>query len=155
MEVAAICLLMVAFFPDTYEQNFFDYLALGAIHNIAATAAFLCLYAGLLGYAAIFTIDNYPSLRKTTKSLFEEIKTRPFFIVMGIIGICTLISSYLVRSGKYEWPGPGFLSFTFWEWMLSSIIMIVFYRLVLGVPYEIQKGISKQEVEKEIQLIEP
>lgn len=153
METAAICLLFVAFFPDTYEQNFFDYLALGAIHNIFATAAFLSLYAGLLGYAAIFTVDHYPNLRKTNESLFKEFKTRPFFIIMGIIGICTLISSYFVKSGIFEWPGPGLLSFTFWEWMLSLIIMIVFYRLALGIPQEIRKGTTIHQ-EHEIEIIE-
>ncbi len=133
-EFGALCLILVAFFPDVYEQNFFQYLSLGKIHNILAVTAFFCLYAGLLGYAAIFTIDHYPNLRQTENSIFPKIRTRPFFIFLGVVGIMTLISVILVKRGVYEWPGPGLMSFTFWEWILAITILVVFYRIVLGIP---------------------
>ena len=101
-------------------------------------------------YSMIFIIDHYPNLRKTTKTLFADLRTLPFFIILAFVGIGLLISVLFVKVGGYEWPGPGLFTFTLWEWLLALMFIVITYRLALGLPEKmppvIKKGTKKKKM---------
>jgi hypothetical protein len=146
MMIGSIGIIAVGFFPDDHGSNFIEDVTMGKIHNIIAMFGVFSTLAGLLTYSVIFIFDHYPKLRKTPETLFPNLITLPFFIIFAIIGIGLLISVLLVKSGMYEWPGQGIMTFTFWEWLLSLMFIVIIYRLALGLPYDLAEIKAEEKI---------
>jgi Protein of unknown function (DUF998) len=123
-------IILVGIFADVGSVDLYG-LRVSDYHNVAAVLGF-----GGLGLAIIEY--SYLNIRDKSKLLKGKnlMKSRNLFVphIPLIIGLIGMIVSQGLRLlwGYDDFPGPGFLSFTFWEWML--LIGIWLYHFLI-IPY--------------------
>jgi hypothetical protein len=143
LQIGCIGIILVALLPDVYGDNFLEDMSMGKAHNIVAVIAILGLLLGLIAYGVLFIIDYNDSFRINQNELYPDTITRYVFMLLAIGGFGMLISQIIVSKNEYPWPGPGILSFSLWEWIMTCNFFIVIYYLALVLPNEIPKVIKK------------
>jgi hypothetical protein len=98
------------------------------IHNFAAILGFGGILLAILGFNLIKIKDIFKFLGG--KRVLDA--DRYFLAIIPIlIGIVGMAVSQALRGlwGYNDFPGPGLLSFTFWEWI--ALLMIWLYHIII------------------------
>ncbi|WP_457917366.1 hypothetical protein [Candidatus Lokiarchaeum ossiferum] len=143
-QIGCLGTILVGFFPDVYGDNFLEDVSMGKAHNIVALFAMFGLIIGLTHFGVLFIIDHFPKCRVNKDELYPKPITFPMFLLLVYGGFGMLISQEIVEKKGYPWPGPGLLSFTFWEWSLACIFAAIIYYLALRLPNTIPE-VEKRE----------
>lgn len=142
-QIGCLGSILVGFLPDVYGDNFMEDVSMGKAHNIVALIAIFGLLIGLIHFGVLFIIDHFPKCRVNRDELYPKPITFPMFLLLAYGGFGMLISQNIVEKNDYPWPGPGFLSFTFWEWTLTCVFAAIIYYLALRLPNNIPDVVKK------------
>ncbi len=114
------------------------------VHVYIAAIGILGIGLGMLTYVLPILKDTFFKRGHRQFPLLKLILTYSIliFAILGM-GIAELIKAQY----NYDFPGPGFLSFTFWEWMLLITFNIFLIFFSVFIPDKI-KGINKKEKNK-------
>ncbi|MHA1273489.1 MAG: hypothetical protein ACTSQS_08645, partial [Promethearchaeota archaeon] len=111
------------------------------VHVYIAAIGILGIGLGMLTYVLPILKDTFFKRGHRQFPLLKLILAYSIlmFAILGM-GIAELIKA----QHNYDFPGPGFLSFTFWEWMLLITFNIYLILFSLFIPDHV-KGISRKE----------
>ena len=143
-QIGCLGVILVGFFPDVHGENFLEDVSMGKAHNIIAMFAIFGLLIGLIHFGVLFIIDHFPKCRVNRDELYPKPITFPMFILLAYGGFGMFISQQIVKKEGHPWPGPGYLSFSLWEWTLTCIFAIIIYYLALRLPNKIPEVIKKE-----------
>ncbi|MHA1746708.1 MAG: hypothetical protein ACTSWW_11965 [Promethearchaeota archaeon] len=132
--IGSVGVFLTAFLPDDHGGNFIEDVSMGKVHNIVAMFAMFGLLVGLTLYGMLFLINHYPRMRGSRKRYYTDVRTMPVFLLIVFAGFSMLATLLIMNREGYEWPGPGLLSFTFWEWVLTGVFCLNIYRLAWKLP---------------------
>jgi len=132
--IGSVGVFLTAFLPDDHGGNFIEDVSMGKVHNIVAMFAMFGLLVGLTLYGMLFLINHYPRMRGSRKRYYADVRTMPVFLLIVFAGFSMLATLLIMNREGYEWPGPGLLSFTFWEWVLTGVFCLNIYRLAWKLP---------------------
>ena len=138
--IGGMGVLLTGFFPDVFGDNFIEDVSMGKAHNIVAMFAMFGLLVGLTLYGTLFLINHYPSIRGYSKKYYPTVRTMPVFLLIVFAGFSMLATLLIMNREGYEWPGPGLLSFTFWEWILTCVFCLNIYRLAWKLPNDLEES---------------
>ena len=138
--IGGVGVLLTGFFPDVFGDNFIEDVSMGKAHNIVSMFAMFGLLVGLTLYGMLFLINHYPSMRGSRKRYYADVRTMPVFLLIVFAGFSMLATLLIMNREGYEWPGPGLLSFTFWEWILTGVFCLNIYRLAWKLPNDLEES---------------
>lgn len=138
--IGSVGVLLTAFFPDVFGDDFIEDVSMGKAHNIVAMFALFGLLVGLTLYGMLFLINHYPRMRGSRKRYYKDVRTMPVFLLIVFAGFSMLATILIMNREGYEWPGSGLLSFTFWEWILTGVFCLNIYRLAWKLPNDLEES---------------
>jgi len=146
MRLAGTFLILVGFFPDVDQRNFYISLfQTNTLHEIFAVLYFSFTFAAFFCYIVLVAFDQFGPY--PTKILPRKISTG-ICIIFIVFFICLFYTQTYADRKELNYPYPGIYALSIWEWALWLHNNISFYLLTIILSIKIPNVPEDYEIEE-------